>query len=97
MRKPVEGEPVTYKQYFKGDPVSHLSGITGGMVWATGTMLSLIAADKAGYAISYGLGQGATMIGAFWGVFIWKEFRNAPAGTNLMLSLMFLLFIAGWG
>ncbi len=97
MRKPVEGEPVTYKQYFKGDPVSHLSGITGGMVWATGTMLSLIAADKAGYAISYGLGQGATMIGAFWGVFIWKEFRNAPAGTNLMLSLMFLLFIAGLG
>lgn len=97
MRKPVEGEPVTYNQYFKGDLVSHLSGIIGGMVWATGTMLSLIAADKAGYAISYGLGQGATMIGAFWGVFIWKEFRNAPAGTNLMLSLMFLLFISGLG
>jgi glucose uptake protein len=97
MRRPIEGEPVTYSQYFKGDSISHLSGIIGGMVWATGTTLSLIAAEKAGYAISYGLGQGATMIGAFWGVFIWKEFRNAPAGTNLMLSLMFLLFITGLG
>jgi glucose uptake protein len=95
MKKPVEGDPVTYSQYFKGDFVSHLSGIIGGMIWATGTTLSLIAGDKAGYAISYGLGQGATMIGALWGVFIWKEFRNAPKGTNLLLFLMFLLFITG--
>ena len=42
---------------------------------------NLIASGRAGFAISYGLGQGATMIAAFWGVFIWKEFRTAPAGT----------------
>jgi glucose uptake protein len=95
MKKPVEGDPVTYSQYLKGDVISHLSGIIGGMVWATGTTLSLIAGDKAGYAISYGLGQGATMIGALWGVFIWKEFKNAPKGTNLLLFLMFLFFISG--
>ena len=95
MKKPIDGPPVTFKQYFSGDVKSHLSGIIGGMVWATGTLLSLIAGDKAGYAISYGLGQGATMIGAFWGVFIWKEFRNSPKGTYQLLFLMFTLFILG--
>lgn len=95
MKKPIEGPSVTFKQYFSGDFKSHLSGIIGGVVWAIGTSLSLIAGDKAGYAISYGLGQGATMIGAFWGVFIWKEFRNSPKGTNLLLFMMFTLFIIG--
>ena len=48
-------------------------------------------------AISYGLGQGATMIGALWGVFIWKEFRHAPAGTNKLLTVMFISYIIGLG
>jgi len=56
---------------------------------------SIIASGAAGFAISYGLGQGATRIAAFWGVFIWKEFKSAPAGTNKLLGLMFLCFFAG--
>jgi len=95
MKKPIEGAPVNFTQYFQGNFRSHLSGIIGGMVWALGTSLSLLAANKAGYAISFGLGQGATMIGAFWGVFIWKEFKGASKSTNLLLMLMFLLFTAG--
>ncbi|RKY44924.1 MAG: multidrug DMT transporter permease, partial [Candidatus Neomarinimicrobiota bacterium] len=55
----------------------------------------IIAAGQAGFAISYGLGQGATMVAAFWGVFIWKEFKEAPEGTNSLIALMFLSFIAG--
>ncbi|MBN1789379.1 MAG: multidrug DMT transporter permease [Bacteroidales bacterium] len=97
MKKPITGEPVTFKQYFSEGPKGHLAGILGGMIWALGTALSLIAAGKAGYAISFGLGQGATLIGALWGVFIWKEFKAAPKGTNLLLALMFLLFVAGLG
>jgi glucose uptake protein len=57
--------------------------------------LSLIASTPAGYAISYGLGQGATMVAAFWGVFIWKEFRTAPAGTGRLLAAMFACFVTG--
>jgi glucose uptake protein len=49
----------------------------------------------AGFAISYGLGQGATLVAALWGVFIWKEFKGAPAGTNVLLALMFASFIVG--
>jgi glucose uptake protein len=95
MKKPVEGEPVNFKQYFAGNFKSHLSGIIGGMVWALGTSLSLLAANKAGYAISFGLGQCATMIGALWGVFIWKEFKGANTTVRVLLTFMFIFFTAG--
>jgi glucose uptake protein len=56
---------------------------------------SIIAAGAAGFAISYGLGQGATLVAALWGVFIWKEFKTAPAGTFGLLALMFAAFVVG--
>ena len=40
-------------------------------------------------------GQGAPLVAAIWGVFVWKEFKGADRVTNLLLSLMFILFIAG--
>ena len=97
MRKPFEGSPVTYSQYFRGSLKEHLTGIAGGMIWCIGMSLSILAANKAGFAISYGLGQGATLIAALWGVFIWKEFKSAPKTVNKLLSMMFVLFVAGLG
>ena len=98
MYKPVQGEPATYSDYFKkGTPKLHGIGILGGIIWGMGMSFSLIASEKAGFAISYGLGQGATMVAAAWGVFIWKEFKDAPKGTNNYIVLMFLLFISGLG
>ncbi|MDR0796592.1 MAG: GRP family sugar transporter [Tannerella sp.] len=97
MKKPFEGEPVKFSSYFKGGFSIHLVGVLGGLIWGLGNAFNLIAAGKAGAAISYGLGQGATLVSAFWGVCIWKEFRNAPKGVNGYLYLMFLLFIAGIG
>ena len=72
-------------------------GIFGGVIWGIGNLFSLLAAEKAGPAISYGLGQGATMVAAFWGVFIWKEFKGGPKINVVLLSLMFLLFLSGIG
>ncbi len=96
MYNPVNGEKSTYRDYFaKGNSRLHLIGVAGGIIWCVGMVLSLIASEKAGYAISYGLGQGATMVAAIWGVFIWKEFKGAPKGTNLLLALMFISFLAG--
>ncbi|MCK4345341.1 MAG: multidrug DMT transporter permease [Bacteroidales bacterium] len=97
MKKPIEGEPVTYKQYFNGGLKVHSTGFLGGIIWCIGMSLNIIAAGKAGYAISYGLGQGATLIAALWGVFIWKEFSDAPKGTNILLVLMFMCFVTGLG
>ena len=95
MKKPISGEPTNYKEYFKGKLSIHSVGILGGIIWGIGNSLNLIAAGKAGAAISYGLGQGATLIAALWGVFIWKEFKNSPKGTNGMLVVMFVLFVLG--
>jgi glucose uptake protein len=95
MKKPISGSPTNYKAYFKGKLSIHWVGILGGVIWGIGNSLNLIAAGKAGAAISYGLGQGATLVAALWGVFIWKEFKNAPKGTNPLLTIMFVLFILG--
>jgi len=37
------------------------------------------------------------MIAAIWGVFIWKEFKSAPAGTDKLLALMFVCYVIGLG
>src|SRR6056297_1735760 len=96
MRKPISGEPVGMMDYFKkGTPKLHMIGILGGLIWSLGMSFSIIASGAAGPAISYGLGQGATMVAAFWGVFIWKEFKGAPKGTNKMLAAMFFFFLIG--
>lgn len=95
MKKPFVGAPVTYKDYFSGSFSTHLVGVAGGLIWGLGTVLSYMSAGKAGAAISYALGQGATMVAAFWGVFIWKEFKGAGTRVNVLLFFMFLLFISG--
>jgi glucose uptake protein len=98
MLKPFTGEPVGLSDYFtKGNLRLHLVGLIGGAIWGVGMSFAILAGDRAGYAISYGLGQGATMVAALWGVFIWREFKAAPAGTNQLLGLMFLLFVVGLG
>jgi len=96
MFKPFKGEKVSYSDYFtKGNTKLHIIGILGGLIWCTGMSFSMIASEKAGFAISYGLGQGATMVAAAWGVFIWKEFEQAPKGTKPLINLMFLSFLVG--
>jgi glucose uptake protein len=97
MRRPFSGAPVNYTDYFKGKLSTHLVGVFGGLIWGIGNSFNLIAAGKAGAAVSYGLGQGATLIAALWGVFIWKEFRNSPKAVAGYITAMFLFFIAGLG
>jgi glucose uptake protein len=95
MKRPFIGTPVSFSDYFKGVTKDHLIGILGGAIWCVGMSLSIIASGKAGPAISYGLGQGATVVAAIWGIYIWKEFDQAPKGTKSLLNIMLLLYIAG--
>jgi glucose uptake protein len=95
MLKPFVGEPVPIDRYFQGAFRDHLWGLVGGCIWAVGMTLNIVAANLAGPAISYGLGQGATMVAAIWGVFIWREFREAPSGTATLLWLMFAGYLVG--
>jgi glucose uptake protein len=97
IRRPIEGPALSYAEYFKGRPYYHLIGILGGCIWGTGNILNLIAAGQAGPAVSYGLGQGATLVAALWGILIWKEFKGSSTKVNLLILAMFLCFILGIG
>jgi glucose uptake protein len=98
MLFPLSGPRVPFGNYFtKGNFRLHLVGIAGGVIWSIGMCFNVIASTKAGPALAYGLGQGATLIGAFWGVFIWREFKNATVGTNAYLTAMFAFYVVGLG
>lgn len=97
MKCPVEGTPVRPSEYFGGTFRTHLVGMLGGAIWCLGESFSMIASGKAGAAISYGLGQGATLVSALWGILIWKEFRGGPGASVLCNAGMFVLFLAGLG
>ena len=72
-------------------------GVLGALIWGLGNGINLVAAGKAGTAISYGLGQGATLVSALWGILVWREFKGAPSKAGLLNLAMFVLFLAGLG
>lgn len=95
MKKPFIGSPLGLGDYRKGTASDHWMGILGGLIWCVGMSFSIIASGKAGPAISYGLGQGATIVAAIWGIYVWKEFSKASKGIHRMLVLMLFLYAAG--
>jgi glucose uptake protein len=86
---------LTYGDYFRGSARLHAIGILGGCIWMLALSFNVIASGVAGPAASYALGQGATLVAAIWGLFIWREFRAAPAGTNKYLGLMLAGYTIG--
>jgi glucose uptake protein len=100
MNLPVEGEPVALYQYFSGTARQHLLGLAGGMIWCTGAIANFVAASapksvQVGPAISYAIGQGATMVSALWGLLVWHEFKGATPRVRTLLAVMLLCFVAG--
>ena len=100
LRRPIEGKPLSMSTYFRGSRSQHVLGILGGLVWCTGAIANFAAASapksvQVGPAISYAMGQGATMISALWGLLVWREFRGARAGVKVLLAVMLALFLAG--
>jgi glucose uptake protein len=98
MRKPLDGStPLTLAEYVSARPSWHFWGILGGAIWSTGAIFNFVGsrAHAVGPAVSYSIGQGATMISAAWGVFVWKEFADAPPRSKSFLAWMFILFLGG--
>ena len=100
MNLPVEGSPVPAVDYFKGTGRQHLLGLLGGIIWCTGAIANFVAASspksvQVGPAISYAIGQGATMVSALWGLLVWHEFAGAEPRVRRLLALMLFFFVAG--
>jgi glucose uptake protein len=86
---------VTYGAYFRGSAKLHAIGILGGCIWMIALSFNVIASSVAGPAVSYALGQGATLVAALWGLLIWHEFRGAQPGTGRYIVLMLAGYTAG--
>jgi glucose uptake protein len=103
MAKPLDGKPpVDGSGYWRAPFGWHLAGLFGGAVWCVGAVANFVAsvahlAKPIGPAVSYSIGQGATMISACWGVFVWHEFAGAPRAAKLLLLFMFIFFLLGLG
>jgi len=98
MRIPLDGrEPAAMRGYWQAPGSWHIWGMLGGAIWCTGALMNFLASQAhiVGPAVSYSIGQGATMISAGWGVFIWKEFAAAPPASKKYLTWMFILFLCG--
>ncbi len=95
MKFPFQGKSIAFSTYFKGTIMDHFMGILGGAIWFIGMAFSILASEKAGPALSYGLGQGATLVAAIWGIYIWKEFKMANRSTKIKLNLMLVLYAFG--
>jgi glucose uptake protein len=95
MAKPVEGKPVTMSMYFKGTLKEHISGVLGGMIWCVGMVVSFMAVGAANPAIAYALSNAAPVVAMLWGIFVWKEFKDADPKTNRLLVTMFSFYIIG--
>ena len=102
MNFPVTGEPIELTGYFRGTGKQHLLGLLGGIVWMIGGLCNFAAAStpptvQVGPAISYALGQGATLVSALWGLLVWHEFRGANERVKMLIVVMLVLFVAGLG
>ena len=100
MKKPLDGQPPVDGAGYGDAPMNwHLAGALGGAIWCTGGVANFLAsgAHLVGPAVSYSIGQGATMVSACWGVFVWREFAGASSKATKFLVLMFLCFLAGLG
>jgi glucose uptake protein len=88
---------VTRRGYWQAPGRWHFWGALGGGIWCTGAMANVVAsgAHVVGPTVSYSIGQGATMISACWGVFVWHEFSDAPARSKTILKWMFVFFLCG--
>jgi glucose uptake protein len=98
MTKPLDGKSsVDIADYARAPFVWHLAGILGGAIWCVGGVANFVAsgAHLVGPAVSYTIGQGATMVSACWGVFVWREFAGAPRVAKTFLFLMFVFFLLG--
>jgi glucose uptake protein len=92
MKKPLVGEPVSFRGFFTGPPSGHLLGLLGGVIWGVGTVFNVVAGKVTGFAISYAIGQSAPMVAALWGILAWKEFAGSGSRAKLYLTLMFIFF-----
>jgi glucose uptake protein len=103
MNLPVQGDPVEFTDYFKGDLVHHLYGWLGGMIWSAGAVALLVATSVNAVAetsfvppgLAFGVTHAYPLVAALCGILAWREFRGADMRARALLILTLVLFLCG--
>ena len=98
----IEGGRVTFRTYLRGRASQHALGISGGVVWALGTLAALLAQSvpspvmPGSPAITL-FTQGAALVTLGWGLVAWREFASSkkPSNANRSVALTGALFACG--
>ena len=95
VARPFIGEPASMKGYLEGPRSWHIMGLLAGAIWCIGTVANFVSAGLVGVAISWGIGSGAPMVGALWGILLWKEFKGADVYSRTLITLSLILYTTG--
>jgi glucose uptake protein len=97
----LEGGRVTFGDYRAGSLRQHLLGLSGGAIWALGTLAILLAQSApfgelpAARTVTIFV-ESAILLAILWGLFVWKELA-APQKARTCILLSFLTFGAAIG
>ncbi len=108
MNLPIRGEPIEVLQYLRQPKKNHLLPLLGGMVWAAGTVSLFVASSAVAATATQGadplplLGPNAGILvvlaaaplSALWGLFVWKELKDAPGSARSLSALALVLLLA---
>ena len=95
LAHPLIGEKGKLGGYLKGKATWHLMGMIGGAIWCVGTVVNFLSAGLVGLAISWAIGSGSPMVGAMWGIFLWKEFAGSSPSAKTWITISSLLYVIG--
>ena len=88
MAKPLDGKPpVKLRTIGRRRSVGTRPASSAAQSGALARVANFVAsgAHLVGPAVSYSIGQGATMVSACWGIFVWHEFSGAPPAAKRLL------------
>jgi glucose uptake protein len=99
---PVSGGPIAVSDYFKGAGKQHLLGLLGGILAGTAFLASMLALAAPAFLRtapmpSYALNQGGPVLAGLWGLFVWREFKDAGERTQLLFMFTLILLAGGIG
>lgn len=96
---PVEERPVGLVDYFRSKFTFHLLGLVGGVIWCSGLLCNLVALESPRGSDLWPRVQNLLLpafpvLGALYGVVLWRELRGVRQSVLLLVLLALGCFLA---
>ena len=93
----IEGAPLGFSAYFRGNLQQHLLGFGGGALWAAGMLAASLASSGPQQinfdpSLNFILPLASVLLVMLWGTLGWKEFAAAPKNAKVALALTAAFF-----